>query len=68
MIISSTQMGCSSFFLFISPSLSLNLLPFASSLSSPPHILPLLPLPPSSLTFLAYLRTAAVTCVPMPAS
>ena len=53
---------------FLSPSLSLNLFPFAPSLSSPPHILPLLPLPPSSLTFLAYLRTVAVTCGPMPAS
>ena len=37
--------------------------PFASSLSSPSS-----PFPPSSLTFPAYLRTAAVTCVPMPAS
>ena len=73
-------MGCSSFFsLLIPPSLplspstsSLLLLPFPPlltfSLSSPPYIFLLLPLPPSSLPFLAYLRTVAVTCGPMPAS
>lgn len=55
---------------FLSPSLSLNLLlPFAPSLSSPPHIfLSFLTIASFPLTSLAYLRTVAVTCVPMPAS